>query len=240
MYRMIENLRNLSQFLLLASLLLISEWASAQVTADFTSNTASGCSPLIVNFSNLSTGTGLSYSWNLGNGNTSVSENPSASYITPGTYTITLTATGSGGTDTETKTGYITVFTPPVPDLAPSQNIGCFPFAIDFTDLSVVGDSPIATWSWDFGDGGTSTDQNPSHTYTTPGTFDITLILTDANGCTSNQSFNDMIESNNNRPTAEFVGDPTISCLPPSDVSFTNSSSGGTGILTYDTMEIPT
>ena len=87
MYRMIENLRNLRQFLLLASLLLISEWASAQVTADFTSNTASGCSPLIVNFSNLSTGTGLSYSWNLGNGNTSVSENPSASYINPGTYT---------------------------------------------------------------------------------------------------------------------------------------------------------
>jgi len=234
MLRMIENLRNLSQFLLLASFLLASQVATAQVTADFTSNTSSGCSPLIVNFENLSTGTGLSYSWSLGNGNTSVSENPSASYINPGTYTITLTATSSGGADTETKTAYITVFTPPEPNLAPSQNIGCYPFTVDFTDLSIVGDSPIATWSWDFGDGGTSTNQNPSHLYTTPGTFDITLILTDANGCTSNQSFNDMIESNNNTPTAAFVGDPTVSCLPPSDVAFTNSSSGGTGILTYE------
>jgi PKD repeat protein len=231
---MIENLRNLSQFLLLAFVLFASQLVTAQVTADFTSNTASGCSPLIVNFSNISSGTGLSYSWNLGNGNTSVSENPSASYINPGTYTITLTATGPGGTDTETKTGYITVFTPPIPDVAPSQNIGCYPFTVDFTDLSVVGDSPIATWSWDFGDGGTSTDENPSHLYTTPGTFNITLILTDANGCSSNQSFNGLIESNSNRPTAEFVGDPTVSCLPPSDVSFTNSSSGGTGVLTYE------
>ena len=234
MNRMIENLRNFSQFLLIASSLFAGQLATAQVTADFTSNTASGCSPLIVNFSNLSTGTGLSYSWSLGNGNTSVSENPSASYINPGSYTITLTATGPGGTDTETKTGYITVFTPPIPDLAPSQTIGCYPFSIDFTDLSVVGDSPIATWSWDFGDGGTSTNQNPSHIYTTPGMFDITLILTDANGCASNQSFNDLIESNNNRPTAEFVGNPRISCLPPSDVSFTNSSSGGAGALTYE------
>lgn len=234
MYRMIENLRNLTQFLLFVFFLFASQLAAAQVTADFTSNTTSGCSPLIVNFQNLSTGTGLSYSWSLGNGNTSVSENPSASYVNPGTYTVTLTATGPGGTDTETKTAYITVFTPPVPDLAPSQNIGCYPFTVDFTDLSVVGDSPIATWSWDFGDGGTSTDQNPSHQYTTPGVFDITLILTDANGCTSNQSFSDMIESNNNTPTAAFAGDPTVSCLPPADVAFSNTSSGGTGVLTYE------
>lgn len=216
------------------TLVLLSGSAIAQVTADFTANTTSGCGPLIVNFQNLSTGTGLSYSWDLGNGNTSVSENPSASYITPGTYTISLTVTGSGGTDTEIKNGFITVFSPPTPDITPSQTIGCFPFTVDFTDISIPGDAPVATWSWDFGDGGASTDQNPSHTYTTPGTFDITLLLTDANGCASNMSFSDMIESNDNTPTAEFTGDPLVSCLPPSDVDFTNTSFGGTGNLTYN------
>lgn len=230
---MIENLWSFRRVLLFVPLLIASVSASAQVTADFTASTTSGCSPLIVNFENLTTGSGLTYQWNLGNGNSSVSENPSASYINPGTYTITLTATGPNGTDTEVKTGFITVFTPPIPDITPSQNIGCYPFTVDFTDLSVVGDSPIATWSWDFGDGGTSTAQNPSHEYTTPGIFDVTLILTDANGCSSNQSFSDLIESNNNRPTAQFTGDPTITCLPPADVSFTNTSSGGTGNLTY-------
>lgn len=233
MISMRENLRRLGQFLLCISLLFASQISFGQVTADFTAPVSSGCSPLIVNFENLSTGTGLTYNWDLGNGNTSVSENPSASYITPGTYTVTLTATGPGGTDTEVKNGFITVFTPPTPNISPSQNIGCYPFSVNFTDLSTPGDSPIATWSWDFGDGGTSTDQNPSHLYTTPGTFDITLLLTDVNGCTSNMSFPDMIESNDNTPTAEFVGDPTITCLPPSDVNFTNSSFGGTGSLTY-------
>lgn len=233
MIRMRETLRKLLMKVVLLTLLIGYQNAFAQVTADFTANTTSGCGPLIVNFENLSTGTGLSYQWNLGNGNTSVAENPSASYINPGTYTITLTATGPGGTDTEVKTGFITVFTPATPDISVSQSVGCYPFTVDFTDESIIGDAAIASWSWDFGDGGASTEQNPSHTYTTPGTFDITLLLTDANGCNSNLSFDDVIESNDNAPTAEFSGDPLVSCLPPSDVNFSNTSSGGTGNLSY-------
>lgn len=221
------------QFFATVVILLLSGNASAQVNADFTANVTAGCGPLIVSFQNLSTGTGLTYQWNLGNGNTSVAENPAASYINPGMYTVTLTVTGPGGTDTETKTGFITVYTPPTPDVSPSQNIGCYPFDVDFTDVSVIGDSPIATWSWDFGDGGASTQQNPTHTYTTPGIFDVTLLLTDVNGCDANLTFPDLIESNNNRPTAAFTGNPTVSCLPPSDVDFTNTSSGGTGNLSY-------
>ena len=233
MSRMQGSLKYMGRGLLFFWSMLLSSSIMAQVTADFSASVVSGCSPLIVNFQNLSTGSGLTYQWNLGNGNTSVSTNPSASYITPGSYTITLTATGPGGTDTEVKTGYITVFTPATPNVSPSQTVGCYPFQIDFTDLSTTGSAAITSWSWDFGDGGTSTAQNPSHTYTTPGTFDITLLLVDANGCSSNLSFNDLIESNNNRPVAQFVGDPTVTCLPPSLVSFTNSSSGGTGNLTY-------
>ncbi|MFT5919262.1 MAG: PKD repeat protein [Granulosicoccus sp.] len=206
----------------------------AQVTADFTANVTSGCSPLVVSFQNFSSGAGtLSYTWDLGNGNTSTGENPAASYFDPGSYTITLTITNGTESDTESKTAYIEVFTPPTPLTTPSQTLGCYPMDVAFADNSTPGSSPISTWSWDFGDGGTSTFQNPTNSYGLAGTFDVTLLLTDENGCSGNTTFNDLIETNDNTPTAFFSADPTLSCNPPVDVNFANSSFGGTGNLSY-------
>jgi PKD repeat protein len=219
--------------LLFLTFVVWSNMSIAQVNADFSAPLTSGCSPLIVNFQNQSTGTGLTYQWNLGNGNNSTAQNPSASYINPGTYTVTLTVTGPGGTDTEVKTAFITVFTPPAPDITVSQNTGCFPFPVNFTDASIPGDSPIASWSWDFGDGGTSTSQNPVHTYTTAGSFGVTLLLIDANGCASNLTIPNLITSNSNRPFAAFDATPLVGCIPPVDVTFANLSFGGTGALSY-------
>jgi PKD repeat protein len=231
--RMASTVSRITRLLWSALLVLTSGGAMAQVNADFTAPVTSGCSPLIVNFQNQSTGTGLTYQWNLGNGNSSSAQNPSASYITPGTYTVTLTVTGPGGTDTEVKTAFITVFTPPDPQISASQNTGCFPFAVQFTDQSVPGVSPIASWSWDFGDGGVSTSQNPTHTYSTSGTFGITLLLTDANGCTSNRTFPAFINSNSNAPIAGFNSNIQVGCVPPVNVTFNNLSFGGTGTLTH-------
>lgn len=224
--------RSSCAFLLLLSVMLPG-LADAQVTADFSAPVTSGCSPLIVNFQNQSTGTGLTYQWDLGNGNSSSAQNPSASYITPGTYTVSLTVTGPGGADTEVKTAFVTVFTPADPEISASQNIGCFPFAVQFTDESTAGDSPITSWSWDFGDGGVSTSQNPTHTYTTAGTFNVTLLLTDANGCNSNQTFPAFINSNSNSPFAGFDATPQVGCIPPVNVNFANLSFGGTAPLSY-------
>jgi PKD repeat protein len=229
-------LASLNRFLSILPLVLSVLWTTevtAQVTADFTAPVTSGCSPLIVNFQNQSTGTGLTYQWNLGNGNSSSALNPSASYINPGTYTVTLTVTGPGGTDTEVKTAFITVFTPPEPQIAASQNIGCFPVAIQFTDQSIPGDSPVTSWSWDFGDGGVSTAQNPTHTYTSSGSFNVTLLLTDANGCTSNRSFPSFISTNSNAPVAGFSSNIQTACIPPVNIAFTGNAFGGTGPLSY-------
>lgn len=214
-------------------LILAAATALGQVTAEFTAPVTSGCSPLIVNFQNQSTGTGLTYQWNLGNGNNSSAQNPSASYITPGTYTVTLTITGPGGTDTEVKSAFITVFTPPNPEVEVSQSIGCFPFEVQFTDASIPGDAPVVAWSWDFGDGGASVAQNPTYTYTTQGTFNVTLLLTDGNGCNSNENFPGLINSNSNRPEAAFEVSPLVGCIPPVNVNFTDQSSGGTGQLSH-------
>src|SRR5687767_6683314 len=94
--------RNLRVFFFLLLLCLIEMAAYAQPVADFTASKNSGCSPLMVKFTNTSVGA-TTYSWNFGNGNTSTFANPSASFINPGTYTVSLTATGPGGTNTIAK-----------------------------------------------------------------------------------------------------------------------------------------
>ncbi len=220
--------------LYLASLfLLLAQISVAQITADFSAINTDGCGPLIVQFNNLSTGSGtLTYSWNLGNGNTSTSQNPSATYITPGLYTVTLTTTNGTDTDTETKVDYIEVFAPATPNFTASNTQGCFPLPVDFTDLSTPGSSPIATWVWDFGDGTISNIQNPSHIYPNSGTFNVTLLLTDANGCFTQLTINNYITVTGNFPTVGFTADPLFSCDVPQTVSFTNTSSGS-GSLTY-------
>jgi hypothetical protein len=70
----------------------------------------------------------------------------------------------------------------PVPSFSATPTAGVFPLAVTFTDTSTW--SPTS-WLWDFGDGVTSTAQNPSHTYTTPGKYNVTLTVTNANGSDS-------------------------------------------------------
>ncbi len=152
------------------------------VVADFTSDITSGCAPLTVNFTNLSTGTGIDgWSWTFGDGGTSTAQNPTYAYNSPGTYTVSLTATssGQGCGDTVTKTGYITVDGGPVADFTGSPASGVAPLTVQFTDLSTGGPTG---WSWSFGDGGTSIEQNPSYTYDTPGLYTVSLTVTGACG----------------------------------------------------------
>jgi len=146
--------------------------------ADFSGTPTSGTAPLLVAFSDLSLGNVTSWSWTFGDGGTSTAQNPSHTYTTAGTYTVSMTATGPGGADTNTKTGYVIVSAAPVPpiaDFSGTPTTGTAPLGVAFTDLS-TGD--VTSWSWTFGDGGTSTAQNPSHVYTTPGTYDVTLTAT--------------------------------------------------------------
>ncbi len=207
--------------------------AVAQVNADFSAINTDGCGPLIIQFNNLSTGSGtLTYSWDLGNGNTSTSQSPSATYITSGLYTVTLTVTNGTDTDTEIKTDYIEVFAPPTANFSATPTQGCFPLPVQFTDLSTPGSSPITSWIWDFGDGTISTDQNPNHIYPNAGTFDVTLLLTDANGCFTQLTMNDLINITGSFPTVSFSADVLFSCDVPQLVNFTNTSSGS-GALTY-------
>jgi len=201
----------------------------AQVTADFTSNVTSGCSPLIVQFSDLSTGPVTSWSWNFGNGNVSTQRNPGAIYISPGCFTVRLIVSNGSTSDTVIKPCYITVFQNPSPSVTADVTQGCVPLTVNFTDLSTPGSAPIVTWIWDFGDGTTSTLQNPSHTFVNPGNFTVTISLIDSNGCIANRTYNSYIRIGS-IPVANFGSDVNSACVPPLNVQFADSSMPASGL----------
>ncbi|OPX64950.1 MULTISPECIES: PKD domain-containing protein [unclassified Methanoregula] len=149
-------------------------------SAGFSGIPLSGTRPLTVQFTDMSTGSPTSWSWDFGDGGSSSLQNPSHVYLTTGTYTVTLTATNAGGSDTETKTGYITVTdAAPVAEFNGTPRSGTRPLTVQFTDMSTG--SPTS-WSWNFGDGGTSTVRNASHTYTAAGNYTVSLTATNAWG----------------------------------------------------------
>ncbi len=81
--------------------------------------------------------------------------------------------------------------------IGPGQGAGSIPLTVDFTDKS-TSDATIASRLWDFGDSGTSTETNPSHTYTTPGTYDVSLTVTDNKGNTDTMIQHELIVASSN------------------------------------------
>ncbi len=147
-------------------------------SAAFSGTPTSGCAPLAVIFTDASTGEITSFEWTFGDGATATSQNPVHEYAAAGIYTVSLTVSGPGGSDTETKNGYIIVADVPAADFTGAPLSGSAPLTVHFTDLSTG--TPDA-WLWEFGDGGTAATQNPSHQYTAPGTYAVTL--TASNPC---------------------------------------------------------
>jgi PKD repeat protein len=113
-------------------------------------------------------------------------------------------------------------WTDPVADFTASPTSGCPGVAVSFTNLST---GPIATWSWNFGDLGTSAEQNPVHTYAAPGIYTVTLTVSGSNG-SGTKMRTDYITVTN-PPTAGFVGAPTSGSVPLT-VLFSDQSSGAT------------
>ena len=155
--------------------------APAPPSADFSGTPRSGTAPLTVSFTDLSTNTPTSWSWTFGDGSTSTEENPDHEYASAGTYSVSLTVENSDGSDTETKADYITVTAPAPPsaDFSGTPRSGTAPLTVSFTDLST--NTPTA-WSWTFGDGSTSTEENPGHEYTNAGTYSVSLTVQNADG----------------------------------------------------------
>jgi PKD repeat protein len=149
--------------------------------AEFSGNPTEGNVPLTVYFTDLSSGSPTSWDWTFGDGGSDTVQDPSHEYTSTGDYTVSLTAYNAEGQDTETKPDYISVTEgqPPVADFVGSPTSGSAPLDVDFTDLST--NNPTS-WYWTFGDGGTSTEQSPGHTYTSDGDYTVGLTAYNAYG----------------------------------------------------------
>src|SRR5438552_1898912 len=152
-----------------------------------TANFTFSCSALTCNFTSTSSdpdGTIASYSWTFGDGATSTLQNPSHSYAAGGTYTVTLRVTDNQGAQSTPTSQNVTVTPPNQPPTA-NFTFSCSGLTCNFTSTSSDPDGTIASYSWTFGDGATSTLQNPSHSYAAGGTYTVTLRVTDNQGAQS-------------------------------------------------------
>lgn len=206
--------------------------ARGQLNADFTSSTPTGCSPLFVQFTNTSTGSITDYLWDLGNGNTSTEKDPAAIYAKPGTYSVKLFIKGGSGEDSIIKTNYVTVYENPVINFSAQPESGCVPLNVQFTDNSAAGSGTISQWIWDFGDGITSTDKNPSHTYFISDTFSVTLTAINSFSCKNTLQQKELIKVGD-LIVDSFTYSYTTACKPPVAVTFNNLSHSNSGLTFF-------
>ncbi len=130
----------------------------------------------------------VTYLWNFGDPasgalNTSTATSPTHIYTSTGTYPVRLTATSVQGCSYDTTINFSAIYAAPLAIFTPLAQV-CMNDSIQFTDQSTPVGS-ISSWSWDFGDGGTSILQNPKHRWNMAGTFTVTLTVTSNAGCPS-------------------------------------------------------
>ncbi|MEO8068548.1 MAG: PKD domain-containing protein [Flavobacteriales bacterium] len=142
---------------------------------------AVGCEPLMVQMPDSLTTQNVSYLWQFGDGNSSTDVAPTHTYGA-GTYNVMLTVTTPNGCSANAvNTGLVTAYPSPTAAFTASTFITDFVNQpIQFTDQSP---GAALTLVWEFGDGNNSTDTDPTHTYDNIGVYDVTLTVTDANGC---------------------------------------------------------
>ena len=187
--------------------------------ADFKADVTSGGTPLQVTFTNKSSGPITSRLFDFGDGVTS--SYGTHVYKNPGVFTVKLTVTGPGGSDTKVRTNYVSVYTPPVANFTADVRRGRSPLPVTFTDSSA---GLVSSWQWDMGDGSTSSEQSPSHTYSTPGIYPVTLTVTGPGG-TSAVTKTDYITVKLPLRSVNFIANFVLGASPRT-VKFTDTSSG--------------
>jgi PKD repeat protein len=201
--------------------------------AMFTVDNPSGCQPLIVNFTNGSTGY-TSLLWDFGDGDTSAEENPSHIYTNAGPAldyrTVRLEVTSANGCVSSMEQN-ITVYPEILSDFVVSDDTICSGESIMFSLL------PGAfRYYWDFGDGFQETGSNViSHTYyineTTPVTYNVTLRTESFFGCISETTLPVVVYPT---PVPAFTAVPASQVFPDATVTFTNNTNAGNWTWQWD------
>lgn len=186
------------------------------VTAFFNTNITEGCSPLTVEFTDFSDGATQIW-YDLGDNTTDGNDNPVHTYTDPGEYCIYQFV--DNGCSYDTTFQCIQVFASPTVDFSTEEPNVCENAVAYF--ISEVEDA--VEMEWDFGDGGTSQNSQPSHVYTQGGNYTVTLTGIGDNGCTATVSRPYVVYA---APSAEFSIPDQVGCSP-FNICFSNISGGG-------------
>jgi PKD repeat protein len=190
---------------------------------NFTGTPTAGFAPLFVQFNDTSVTNITSWSWDLDTSShiNASAQNPSFTYTLPGSYNVSLTVTNSSGTATTLKSNFIVVTNKPVANFTGTPLTGLIPLTVNFTDLS---SADSTSWHWDFGDGSNSTVQNPSHVYTLPGSYNVSLVTDNAGGNSDPLvKFAYVTVASPVPPVANFMVSPNHGFVPLT-VNFTDNS----------------
>lgn len=180
--------------------------------ASFNMETTEGCEPLTVQFTNTTIGN-AEYKWEFGDGSTSDLRSPEHIFEKAGVYTVKLTASANGRVDTFT--GDIRVLPSPTAAFSVAERQLYVPNAeAHFYNES----EDIIKYYWEFGDGGSSSKENPVYTYVEDGLYDITYIVTDVNLCSDTLVMEDYIK----------VGKDSYLVFPTAFTPNVERSNGGT------------
>ena len=206
----------------------------------FTATPLTGSAPLVVNVNGAGSsdadGSVVSYAWNFGNGQNATGALAQTTFTTAGTYVIRLTVTDNRGTSRNTT---VTVVAGAA-NLRPIAVISALPTsgpAPLLVQLNAAGssdpDGQITSYAWDFGDGRTSTGSQTQVTYSTPGTYTVTLKLTDNRGATTSATETVTVDPSaaaSDRIKLQFVGGVNY--------TFDGKTQGGSLTITRDAFGI--
>ncbi|MCW3105181.1 MAG: hypothetical protein JWO09_3621 [Bacteroidetes bacterium] len=199
--------------------------ANPLLTAGFTGTNV--CFGDTTDFTDMTTGPNpvMSYAWSFGDGGTSTQQNPSYMYAAPGDYEVTLVVIDNM-LNTDTYTDSVHVYTLPVAGFSVMDMCSG---SYMFNDMSTVSNGIVNTWTWNFGDPASGTNnvatvQNPSHTFSSSGNFTVTEIVVSNHGCIDTFMLN-----MNNYPLNAMLSDTVMN----DTVNFTGSVNGGSGPYLY-------
>lgn len=230
--------RRFTLLLILVTALGLSSFA--QVTCHISASVVTGCSPLTVNFTDQSTGNPTSYTWDFDQSGTNLSnaQNPSYIFTAPGIYNVKHII--SNGSSTDSCVIQIRVYDPPNVGFISADNRGCNNpcHTVNLTNVSAPGSAPIVEFVWNFGDGSlaqslTPPQANTNHCYSTVGSFSVTLIARDTNGCQTSLTKPGFVKIGNN-PTATVTVTPAQSCTSPQPVNFTTNVTSSNGAASFE------
>jgi len=200
---------------------------SSTIQSEFIADPSYSCNlPFTVNFSDRSSKPEW-WIWDFGDGVKLKGKvkNPTHTYTEFGEYTVKLTVQDTTSGETSTSTKIIRVLGVEA-EFTSNTTFGCGPLPVQFTDQS----QGAGSWLWDFGDGNSSSDQNPAHTYDLPGQYSVKLTTTSENGCIDTEIKSDFIQVIG--PKVDFLTDVTAGCGPLT-VAFTDKTYSGSPIVSW-------